>query len=264
MAGLDINFKIKVTLQQKVQGKTVKEVAKKMKFIVISFLKNQVSLQIRDINVYCLPNMDGKHIQPFLVDIFIYNASNKVKYNRAVLELYDFFYAIKSSNKLQISNDTALGVTYEIGHQSDYSDDLKTLHLLIGNRPKRNKPKNHLTISDVNWCVRTEFTANEIERLGLTVYRVLKTNPILYNDQYETDTFADPHLFYTCIDYFIDDTDKVDGYPKFLTDESKSSVNTEDATGNLPLPSVGTAVAVLVAVLFSVVLFKIKYKHREQ
>ena len=264
MTGLDINFKLKATLQQNVKRKTVKEVAKKLKLSVISFLKNHVSLQIRDINVYCLPDMDGKHTQPFLVDIFIYNASNKVKYNRAVLELHDFFYATKSSNKLLISNDTALGVTYEIGHQSDYSDDLKTLHLLIGNRLKRKKPKNHLTISDVNWCVRTEFTANEIERLGLTVYRVLKTSIIIYNDQYETDTFTDPNRFYTCIDYFIDDADKVDRYPKIFTDESKSSVYTEDATGKLPLPSVGTAVAVLVAVLFSIVLFKLKYKHREQ
>ena len=264
LTGLDINFKIKVTPEQDVHGKVAIDVAKELKQNVSSHLTNLISLQTRDITVWFLPKIGEKTIRSFLLDIFLYNASKKVKYNRAVLELHDFFYAIKSLNRLQISKDTTLGVTYEMGHKLDYGDQLGNLYHLTGGGLKQYTNTNHLTISDVNWCIRTEFTANETEILGRNVFRVKKTNTFLSKDQCFIDFSVDPIILYTCIDYFVDDGVKGNKNPKILTKVSKTSVNTEHATSKLPLPAVGTVVAVLVAVMLTIMLLKMIYKRRER
>ena len=61
-----------------------------------------------------MPKPDGKTIRFYLFDIFVYNTSKKVVYNRAVLELHDFFDTIKHFNRLQISQQTAIGLKYEL------------------------------------------------------------------------------------------------------------------------------------------------------
>ena len=264
LTGLDINLKIKVTPEQYVHGKAAKEVAKELKLRVSALLTNLMSLQTRDITVWFLPKIDEKTTRSFLLDIFVYNVSKKVKYNRAVLELHDFFNAIKSLNSIQISKETTLRVTYKIGHKLDYDNQLGNLYHLMGDGSKRYSKSNHLTISDVNWCIRTEFTADEVERLGRNVYRVKKTNTLLYNDQYDIDTIQDQSRMYTCVDYFVDDAVKVNRHAEIPIYVSKTSVTTEYAAGKPPLPSVGTAVAVLVAVMFAIVLFKMKCKLRER
>ena len=265
LTGLDINFKIKVTPEQDVEVKIANTVAKKLKLRVSSLLTNIVSLQSRDIAVWFMPKSDGTTVHFYLIDIFVYNASKKVVYNRAVMELQDFFKTIKFLNRLQISKEIALGLKYDIGRMLDYGAQLRNLHFLMGERLDYDKqPQNHVTISDINWCVRTEFTADDIEKLGRAVYKIKQTNTILYKDQYDSDFNGDSHYLYACIDNFVDDKVKVRRMIKIpnhvhttptMPGDTKDA---KDANGRLSLPGITTAVAVLLAVIFTIVLVKIK------
>ena len=264
LTGIDINFKIKVTPQQDVQGKVANTVAKELKLKISSLLTNIVSLQSRDISVWFMPKPDGKTIHFYLFDIFVCNASKKVVYNRAVLELHDLFNTIKHSNSLQISQQTAIGLKYDIGHMLDYNGRLENLHYLMGTTLHYDyKPHDHLTISDVNWCIRIEFTADDIEILVMNVFRVKQTNTILYKDQYDIDHDADPLCLYACIDYFVDDNVMANRNVEIPNHISTTPGDANEANGKLPLQGIATAVAVLMAVILTIAVVKIRSKLRE-
>ena len=145
----------------------------------------------------------------------------------------------------------------------DYNGRLENLHFLMGTSLHFYKPHDHLTISDVNWCIRTEFTADDIEKIGMTVLRVKQTNTILYKDQYDIDHDADPLCLYACIDYFVGDNVKANRnvvIPKHL---STTPGDANEANENLPLRGIATAVGVFVAVIFTIVMVKIRSKLRE-
>ena len=112
----------------------------------------------------------------------------------------------------------------------------------------------HVTISDVNWCIRAEFTGDDLERLARTVYRIKQTNTILYKDQYDIDYDADPLCLYTCIDYFVDNAFKVNTNVKIPNHVSKSPGETNDDK----VHGITIAVAVLVVFIFAIVLNKVK------
>ena len=272
LTGLDINFKLKITPVQGIQGKIVNEVAEKLQLRVNTMLENVVGLQPREVLVWFLPKSNGKTVSYYLFDIYVYSASNKVKYDRAVQELHNFFNTIKSLHSLQLSEETELELKYDIGHKLrstptgliDLGVRDRKLHSLIGDSWKLQQPVNYLTISDVNWCIRTEFIADEIEKLGLSVYRVKQTKTILFKDQYDIDSDADPNCLYTCLDYFLDDVVTENGPTKIPNDIFHISEDPKDATDTLSLSGFAIVGAVFVVVMLGIILFKARSAFRKR
>ena len=139
----------------------------------------------------------------------------------------------------------------------DYNGWLENLHYLMGKSLHYDfKPHDHLSISDVSWCIRTEFPADDIEKLGMAVFRVNQTNTILYKDQYDINHNADPLCLYACIDYFVGHNVKANRNVEIPNHISTTSGDANKANDKFPLQGIATAVAVLVEVIFTIVVVK--------
>ena len=274
---MDINFKLKLTPAQNVQVNRAKQVVEGLKSVVNNTLDNLVSLQPREVSVWFLPTGNKgnrKVVDYYLFDIFLYSASNEVQYNQAVKEMHTFFNSIKSLNTVHVLEGNKLEFKYDIGHgveltrlgMIDLAAGGKRLSLM-GDDFKLEPKISHMTLSDINWCIRTEFVSVETERPGRNVYSVTQTNKFLFEDQFDIERYPGSFSLYTCISYFVDDTDTENRYPELQNDIPNTVEDSEDADDNHSLTfdkSFAAAVAGLVLVIIGVILYKARSTFRKR
>ena len=280
LTGFDINFKLKITPVRDIKGNKAKIVVEKLKSTVNNSLENLVSLQSREVWVWFLPKGNKKDVGYYIFDIFLYNASNEIKHSQAVPELHSFFNSIKSLNTLQFSDGNKFEFRYGIGHGIELNRmgmfDLGAgkggkLRSLSGDDWKQQIP-NHdfLTISDINWCMRTEFTTDEIEELGFNMYRIKQTNTILFEGQWDYRIYLGSYILCTCITYIVDDTDTDNRYPAIqdiprIVDDSEDDIAKPSLTFDMNDKGLASAIAGFVLFVIGIILFKAKstFKKRQ-
>ena len=231
-----MNFKLKITPMQDIKRSKAQHVGEKLKALVNNSLDNSVSLHIREIYVWYLPKGNMKVVAYYLFDMFLYNVTDEITYSQALRELHDFYYSISSLTRLEASDSlNSIELQYGIGHGLDVTYQgmvgldsqmgIKNL-IKIGDEFKLEPLVNHVAISDINWCIRTEFTGQEMKLIGRPAQRITLTNTILFKDQFDLEIHRGSITLYTCIKYFIDDMEIDRG-------QTKSSTNIVDIREDL-------------------------------
>ena len=272
VTGLGFKFRIKATPLQDIRGVKIRQVAETLLSVVNDKLVRSITLKNRNITLSYLARDNGKVVRYYLLDIKIYNAKHEFLYSQAVEEVYNFFEEIKTTDVLRLSTGVGLGFKYDIGHGIEESRsglvDLVNpgdgkFRVLIKDVPGMQGPKSYLTLTDINWCVRTELLPSDVETLAPLVFKVKLTGKLLFQDQFdlvdlEFQGYIRNFRLSTCASYFVDDTVKEikpqQTVPS-MVQESANIQNDEQASEHdkgIAIFSVVIAIAVICIVVFKV------------
>ena len=260
---------------QNIKRNKGQKVVDELTILVNNSLENIISLQSREISVWYLPKGNKNTVGYYLFDIFLYNDTDKIKYSNAVKEIHDFYNFISSRKSLQVSyglqNNINIDFEYGIGLGFELTrfgivdlsvqTGFKSL-VKIGDELKLEPLVNHVTISDINWCIRTEFTAVDLETIGRHTHHIKLTNTILFKDQFDTEPYRDSNTLYTCISYLVDENEIKHRNSEMMPDivgigddAPSDSIETHSIVFD---KASNAAVAGFILVLILLTLFKVK------
>ena len=177
--------------------------------MVNQILKKSVSLQVLDMFVMYLKNKQRNGKIYYVFNIYLYNATGKIKFNQAILETKTFFSRMKSGVLPPMSNGAFIMLKIEFAHRAQQGIgsfiDWSNGRSLILEKPiiaqERRTRQPAFEISDIHWCYRTGFS-----RKHYTGNRVIKihTNPPVTVFETEVDfDYHDENKLYVCINSFF-------------------------------------------------------------
>ena len=281
MTGLGFKFSIKATPLQGIRGDKIRQVAEALLSVVNNTLVRSNTLQYCNVTLSYLARNNGKVVRYYLLDIKLFNARREFLYSQAVQEIYNFYDKIKTTDMLRLSTEVQVGLKYDIEHGIEESRtgliDLVNpgdgkFRVLIKDEPDVQGPLNYLTLTDINWCVKTELLPSDVENLAPLVFKVKLTGKLLFQDQYDLvdlEFHIDVQTFSmsTCANYFVDDTVKEIKSQQTIPDMVQESANDEDdEEASSPDHDKGIAIFSVVTVIavICIVVFKVRSYARKQ
>ena len=230
ITGLGINVKIDVFPSRPIPRKLSSHFLDELKNIYSTSLSRYITLQIRHISVWFGPQGTKAQDKYYMFDLYLFNANETIDYSRAVNEVQDFFYDLKSHEKLSLLNGTEIGLNFKFNHRIEsrgYSNRDTSVTAggimspVVGSYFRHSRQT--IRISNVNWCYRVAFAqfedVNEVERLAPDAYLIKPANIIVYQTQYDFINIDqglhrpfDPSrshtsvisVLYMCLDLFVD------------------------------------------------------------
>ena len=179
VTGLSFNLRIKVTPLEDIQGVEIRQVAGALLSVVDDTLARIIILQNRYITLSYLARDKGKVVRCFLLDIKIHSIKREFLFSQAVQELFKFYYEIKTIGNLNLATGITVGLKYDIGHgiEQSWTGLIDLMHpgdgnfrVLIKDEQGVQGPKNYMTLTDLNWCARTELSPSDVEKLDPFVF----------------------------------------------------------------------------------------------
>ena len=248
-----------------------------LKNIVNRSMINTVSLQSRHVGVFRYPYSNRSPNKYYLFDIFLFNSSDTIKYDVALMEIKAFFDNLKSHRSHTLANGAKIGLKFEFNHRIkrqfyDYYDtyavSIRKLRPLMGKGWELKVSRPHMVISDVNWCFRTAFNGtNEIEMVDRESYKIKHTDITIYNWQFDSYSFLSEeritNVLYICIDLFSDHIALTKGHPHI---KSGTRLDVDDIDDESTVDGrVGVIIlSVVVVLLLGIVLYIVHFKFQKK
>ena len=274
LSGLNLYFKLQVTIDQSVTEDFRQELAETLYPVVNYTLKRTISLQILENSLWFLPGSRNHPVEYYLFNVYLCNSSSGIKYGQAIKEIYTFLQTMKSTPYMRLKNGKIVALTYQFGHQV-YTENKNNILIDVSKgrlypmMVKEWRPKWHgssMTISNSNWCYRTILTKQEWRNNGVA-FNIFDFDIVLYQDQiddYYVNTIA------VCVDVVTDSGGSRKERPNVAVNSISVFVENDDHYNEMPwylTRDFAVTVFVFGTILFFISFCKVKYfyaKHREQ
>ena len=261
LTGLYLHFKLQIIVDQPVSNALRPEFADALKYVFSQTAKRTISLQtLEKLNLWYLPRSNKNPTEYYLFEVYLFNSSSEIQYNKAVREIYTFIQLIKTVRSLTFKNGKIVRLTYQFGHQ--VKTDRRGILLDITNASplrllveKHRKPDLSMTISNTNWCYRTILASNEVVYYG-NILRIKGSEVIIYEDQFDSGDW-----FYLCIDVFSDIDGNKEKHPvnttEIITISDKNFEDSDEIPWYFTRTSAMTFFLICIVVL-SIVFYKVR------
>ena len=262
LTGLDLNIQIQITPSEEIPGDISEAFVDNLKQMADEVLSNTVRLEQRQTSLWHLPRSNVNPTEYYMLNVFLFNRSDVIKYSAAIDEIRQFFRKMKTGVKLSILEPSDIKLTFQFKHGLELSRD-KYMDMSNGqiHKPLMEKdwtlmyPSPYMTISDVTWCLRTVFDLSEFEEFAFYII-VKSTDNIVFIDQYDRQE----NQCFVCIDLFIELTHVEEdsqiireGKPASEDDKEMSVEVVVDSTRGLIV-----TVTLIAVILLLVILYKVK------
>lgn len=213
---LELNTRIQIRPNQNIPKQFSALFVGNLKEIANDSLRNVKSLQTVELSLWHLPVSQRNPTEYYLFDIYFFNTTGTINYGLAVTEIQNIFNRIKSNKKLTLSTGLRIDLSFDFNHRIDilgrgmFDIEVQTggrLLPLMGKEWTPRLPRPYMTISNVNWCYRTDFDA--VEKVSKYSYRIMPADMIVYQHQVDIEyiktSLGSVKLHaYACIDLFVE------------------------------------------------------------
>ena len=264
ITGLDLNVKIQITPNHDITKNIAEEFERILHDTVSYILQNSVSLKVRGIFPFYLPKSKQNPDNYYMFDIYLHNSTEKIKYSQSILDIKLFFTKMKSLELPPLANGLIVGLKIEFTHKvflnryryqdmSNGEDLIPLMNAAWKEMVHVRRP--YIEISDINWCYRTQFSAQEVELLAPFVFQI---NPSVIVFGTEFDAYF--MNVYICIDLVVTQTNNEENVPTRNIDDSfKDKIDEE--SGETSDKAILLTVCFLITIVLIVIFCKVKAKY---
>ena len=198
--------------------------------------------------------------------MFFFSPNNVFKFSVAIEQIKGFFHNMKTKAKLPVLESLNFKFKHGLVQRRDKYTDMEngeTLQPLMEKGWKLITSGPYMTVSDVNWCFRTDFDDTEIEMLESDIFWVKPADIYVNYGQYDISPPKIPpyiSVIYLCIGMFIDESqvkEDVLNIPKEGPPRDKGAALSEEITVNSERGLILT-VTLIAVILLLVILYKVK------
>ena len=258
---LDLHIQIQVTPSTEIPSDLVVVFVDELKQMSEKVLRDEISLEWRQVSLWRLPRSNSNLSQYYLLDVYLFSPSNVIEYSPAVGQIKQFLFKLKTGIKLSVLDPLNIKLDFQFKHglkqqRKGYTDIIegRNLEPLMGKGGTLIEPRPHVTISEVNWCFRAAFDLS-VDEYFINYIRVKSTDTIVFEDQYERQD----DQFILCIDLFQkemltgDDKADSDGKAPIVDDYGVSEKIVVDSERGLIV-----TFSVVMVILLLVILHRVK------
>ena len=235
-----------------------------LKKIIDELLTETVRLEQRQVSLWYLPRSKENSTQYYMLDVFFFSPTSVIQYSDDVGQIKQVFLKMKTRAQLAVpvGSNIRLNIQFQHGMYLKYEDRITGQKLM----PVMEKgwaflnPGPSITVSEVNWCFRTMFDLNEVERFPFYI-TVKPTDISVARDQYDRQV----DTFYVCIDPFVETTrrNNEDVDDRNAIESDKTPNDTKTSMSDVKEIEYERGFILTVCIIWVIVLLAILYRARQ-
>ena len=260
-----MHIQLQIQPSQQIPGAISGLFVNNLKTIVDELLTETVRLERRQVSLWYLPRSKENPTQYYMLDVFFFSPTSVIQYSDAVGQIKQFFLKMKTRAQLAVPVGSNIRLNIQFQHGM-YLKRMKYEDPIIGQKlmPVMEKgwaflnPGPSITVSEVNWCFRTMFDLNEVERFPFYI-TVNSTDISVARDQYDRQV----DTFYVCIDPFVETMRVEDVDDRNAIESDKTPTDTKISMSEVKEVDYERGFILTVCIIGVIVLLAILYRARQ-